>query len=125
MPHILINTPSGVSLRQGIHYIQLTRDGGFRQFDYEDKKINQQIYGSNTPPDYNLTQITVPVNLFYSKDDTTASFENVVQLKSMLSNIKSTYLVPVADFRHVDFVYSRYVRKALNDRVINTINKAN
>lgn len=112
-------------MRQGIHYIQLTRDGGFRQFDYEDKKINQQIYGSNTPPDYNLTQITVPVNLFYSKDDTTASFENVVQLKSMLSNIKSAYLVPVADFKHVDFVYSRYVRKALNDRIVNTINKAN
>ncbi|XP_031625878.1 lipase 3-like [Contarinia nasturtii] len=125
LPAIFINTPAGVSVRQGIHYIQLIRDGGFRQFDYEDKKINQKIYGSITPPDYNLTRITVPINIFHSKDDTTASFENVIQLKSVLPNLKSTYLVPVADFIHVDFTYSRYVRKILNGRLIETINSAN
>lgn len=125
MPHILINTPTGAALRQGIHYIQLIRDGGFRQFDYEDIKINQNIYNSNTPPAYNFTRITVPVNFFHSKDDLTASYENVIQLKSMLPNLKSIYLVSVTDFAHVDFTYSRYVRKALNDRLVSTIDEAN
>lgn len=83
------------------------------------------MYGSDFPPTYNLTRITAPVNLFHSKDDNTAIVDNVVQLKSMLPNLKSTYLVPVADFGHVDFTYSRYIRKAVNDRLISTINKAN
>lgn len=121
----MVNTPAGAALRQGIHYVQLIRDGGFRQFDYDDKKTNQEMYGSDIPPSYNLTQITVPINLFHSKDDDTASFDNVMQLKPMLPNLKITYLVPVADFEHVDFIYSRYIRKAINDRLITTINNVN
>ncbi|XP_055311059.1 lipase 3-like isoform X2 [Sitodiplosis mosellana] len=124
LPFILVNTPAGAALRQGIHYIQLIRDGGFRQFDYEDKKVNQKIYGSDTPPPYNLTQINVPVHFIHSKDDNTASFENVMQMKTMLPNLKSTYLVPIADFSHVDFIYSRYLRK-VNDHIIRNINKSN
>lgn len=121
----MVNTPAGAALRQGIHFIQLMRDGGFRQFDYDDRKINQKIYGSDTPPAYDFKKITVPVNLYHSNDDNTATFDNVIKLQSMLANHKSTYLVPIADFTHVDFTYSRYVRKVLNDKVVSNINKAN
>lgn len=120
-----MNSPAGAAVKQGIHYVQLIRDGGFRQFDYENEKINQKMYGSNTPPDYNLTRITVPINFYHSKDDVTASFENVIQLKSALPSLKSTYLIPTPDFVHVDFIFSRYVRKILYDRLIATVKKAN
>lgn len=123
--NILEFTPAGASTKQALHYIQLIRSGDFRQFDYEDKKLNHIMYGSQIPPSYNLTQITVPVNLFYSKDDTTAIFQNVVELQSKLPNVKQSYIVPIPKFEHVDFIYSRFVREALNEKIINTIQMAN
>lgn len=125
LPSILVGTPSGASLRTCYHYIQLIRNGGFRQFDYENKKLNRQVYGRDTPPEYNLTLITTPVNIFHSKDDDTAIYENVIDLESQLPNVKSRYVVAVPDFSHVDFIYSRFARKAVNDQIISTINNAN
>lgn len=101
------------------------RSGGFRQFDYENDKANRNEYGQSEPPSYNLTQITAPINLFYSMNDSTATFENVIQLKSELPNVKYSYMIPMNDFGHVDFTYSRYVKQVLNYRLINLIDKAN
>lgn len=117
----MVATPSGASVQQGWHYVQLIRNGGFRQFDYENKRVNRKIYGRDTPPEYDLTQIKTPVNLFYSKDDDTTVYENVVKLESQLTNVKSSYIIPMTEFTHLDFIYSRYVRNILNDQIINTI----
>lgn len=51
--------------------------------------------------------------------------ENALKLFKNLRNIKSTYLVPIDDFNHVDYTYSRYVRKAVYDELIRNLNKAN
>lgn len=118
-------TPDAASLQTGFHYIQLIRNGGFRPFDYENQRKNREVYGRDTPPDYNLTKVTVPVNIFHSKDDDTAIFENVIQLERNLPNVKSRYVIPVPDFGHTDFIYSRFLRKALNDQLITTINNVN
>lgn len=112
-------------MKQGIHYVQLMRSGGFRQFDYENDEANRNKYGHSIPPSYNLTQITAPVNLFYSMNDNTATLENVIQLKSKLPNVKLSYVIPMNNFGHVDFTYSRYVKQVLNDPLINLINKNN
>lgn len=112
-------------MRQGIHYIQLIRSGGFRQFDYENDERNRNEYEQSEPPSYNLTQITAPINLIYSMNDSTATIENVTQLKSKLPNVKLSYVIPMNDFGHVDFTYSRYVKQVLNDQLINLIDKAN
>ncbi|XP_055311150.1 lipase 3-like isoform X1 [Sitodiplosis mosellana] len=125
LPSILVGTPSGASLKQGLHYLQLIRNGGFRQFDYESKKINQEVYGRDTPPEYDLARVTAPINLFHSIDDDTAVHENVIQLQSKLPNVKSRHVIQVRDFGHVDFAYSRYARVGLNDKLISTINEAN
>lgn len=120
-----MGTPSGASLKQGIHYLQLIRNGGFRQYDYENKRMNRKIYGRDTPPDYILNKVTAPINLFHSIDDDTAVFENVLRLESELPNVKSRYVIKVPDFGHVDFTYSRYAQKGLNDKLISTLNAAN
>lgn len=112
-------------MRQGIHYVQLMRSGGFRQFDYENKRINRKMYGQSTPPSYNLSKITTPINLFYSMNDSTATFENAIRLQSLLPNVKHSFRIPLDNFGHVDFTYSRYVRRALNNKLINVINEAN
>lgn len=57
--------------------------------------------------------------------DNTATIENIIQLKSKLPNVKLSYVIPMDDFGHVDFTYSRYVSQVLNDQLINLIDKAN
>lgn len=118
-------TPAGASLKQGMHYVQFMRSKGFHQYDYDSRWMNKRIYGRDTPPPYNLTKITVPINLYYSKDDTMVAAENIIELKSHLKSVKSSYIIPIDDFSHVDFIYSRYLRKALNEQLIRNINKAN
>lgn len=118
-------TPAGASVRQFLHYIQWERSGGFNQFDYDSKRINRMKYGRDTPPPYNLTQATIPINIYYSKDDTLVAADNIIELQSKLKNLKSTYLVPIDDFNHVDFIYSRYLRKVVNDKLISNIDKTN
>lgn len=120
-----INYVSGVSLRQGIHYVQLMRDGGFRQFDYDKPKLNKQHYGTPIPPDYDLKNVKTPVNLLISTNDEIAILENVLKLKSQLPNVRQTYIVPVDGFSHVDFIYSRFAPETINKKLISLVNKAN
>lgn len=87
--------------------------------------MNQQKYGIDTPPAYDLTKITTPIHLYHSKDDNTAVVNAVMRLKYLFPNLQSTYLVPWDDFSHVDFTYSRNARLAVNDKLINNMNKAN
>lgn len=110
---------------QMFHYAQMILNGDFSLFDYRDKKKNQEAYGRDTPPPYNLTAITAPINLYYSKNDDTAIIENAVKLQHQLPNVKSSYQIPIDDFGHVDFTYSRYVKKALYDNLISKLNKNN
>lgn len=125
MPYILSLTPAGVSVRQGIHYIQQVRDGSFRKFDYDDVKINQEKYGSDKPPEYDLSQVKIPVNIIGSADDRTANLNNIRRLMTKLPNLKITEIVKFDNFEHNDFLYSRYVRMAVNDALLQRINIAN
>lgn len=42
--------------------------GQFSEYDYGPVK-NMKIYGSEEPPEYNISKITTPVALFYAKND--------------------------------------------------------
>lgn len=110
---------------QTFHYAQMILNGDFSQFDYRDKKKNHEVYGRDTPPPYNLTAITAPVNLYYSKNDDTAIMENAMILRKQLPNVRSSYRIPINDFGHVDFTYSRYVKRVLYNNLITKMNKAN
>lgn len=101
----------------------MIRNGDFNQFDYRDKKKNREVYGRDTPPPYNLSRITAPINLYYSKNDDTAIMENAVKLRYQLPNVKTSYMVPIADFGHVDFIFSRYVKNVLYDNLIEKMKK--
>lgn len=95
----------------------------FRQFDYEDEQINTNVYGSSVPPEYNLTTVSIPTFLYYSIGDLTAPEENVFRLKSKLPNVQGIYKVPNDEFTHVDFIYSAFVRKLLNNQILKVLNK--
>lgn len=51
-----------------MHVAQLGQVGKLMQFDYG-PKTNIMVYGTRTPPEYNLSEVTVPVALLYSDGD--------------------------------------------------------
>lgn len=99
------------------------RSNDFRKFDYDDMGKNEAVYGQKEPPSYNLSQVTAPTFFHYSIGDETATAENAMTLKAHLPNLIGEYVVPREDFAHIDFVYSTYVRRLLNDKIVNVMKK--
>lgn len=53
------------------HYSQLILNGKFSRFDYGSEQ-NMKVYNSSDPLEYNLQDISVPVSLFWAKNDNLA-----------------------------------------------------
>jgi lysosomal acid lipase/cholesteryl ester hydrolase len=64
-----------------------------------------QAYNSSTPPDYDLSKVTVPVALFWSDNDWLADPEDVKYLTSNLPNIVANDRIPLPKFNHIDFLW--------------------
>lgn len=118
------NTPNSASLRQIYHYAQLKRSGKFRQYDYGSAKENQAVYSTTEPPEYNLTKISSRINLFYSEHDESSKYEDILVLRGKLPNVGEFYKIESDDFKHIDFIYSRFVRHLINDKIINVLKAA-
>lgn len=71
---------------------------------------------------YNLSHATVPITIFYSKSDESANFTDVTYLSTQLPHVQNLYQIQSDDFKHIDFIYSRFVRKLLNDKIIIFLN---
>lgn len=56
-----------ISERQAKHYLQSIYSGNFRQYDYGEKNI--RVYGSMTPPDYELNKVLIPIFIYYGGHD--------------------------------------------------------
>ncbi|XP_031639226.1 lipase 3-like [Contarinia nasturtii] len=125
IPLIVEHAPGGISTQQLFHYGQLVLNKRFQPYDYRDDWMNTQIYGSSPPPEYDLTRITVPINLFSSHADDKTPVEDVNKLRSELRNVKLDHIVTVPHFGHTDFVYSRNARTAVYDKLISVMNDAN
>lgn len=109
-------------MQQLYHFAQLKRTGQFRKNDHWVQKFNQKYYGITQPPLYNLSHVTVPFTILYSKSDESANFIDVEYLSTQLPRVQNFYQIPSDDFKHIDFIYSRFVRKLLNDIIITFLN---
>ena len=64
---IMHHTPAGSSTNSFVHFAQEINSKKFCAFDYGDQ--NSEIYGQDTPPEYDLTQVNVPIGLYWSEND--------------------------------------------------------
>ena len=61
---------SGASIKQAIHYAQISKTGVFKQFDYGTDKDNIAHYGSKIVPLITIDKIkSVPIGMFVGKED--------------------------------------------------------
>ena len=65
---ILAHYPAGTSLMTQKHWDQNTQTGRFKKFDYGTSG-NLQHYNQAKVPDYDVSKITMPVNLFVTSQD--------------------------------------------------------
>lgn len=111
--------PAGVSLRQILHFAQLIRTGKFQQFDYDDAYLNTVHYGNETPPEFDLSRVSVDINIYLSNGDSTTATGDVMDLKDRLTHVRDTFTV--SGFSHYDFVYNENAADVVYRKVISNM----
>ncbi|XP_053698633.1 lipase 1-like [Sabethes cyaneus] len=120
IPILVGHTPAGAATKQIAHFAQGIRSRLFRRYDHGKIK-NLFVYGTPTPPVYNLTQITAPVLVYYALNDFLASPADVDRLSAEIPNLVERLQVAHGKFNHLDFLFAKNVKELLYDEVIRRI----
>ncbi|XP_044761444.1 lipase 3-like [Coccinella septempunctata] len=115
-------SPNTVSLKQVTHFSQIIRENTFRMFDYGPEK-NFEKYNSRTPPNYDLSKVSVPIGLFYSRNDTCYGLQDMEDLSKELGNCVHQYIVEDDKFNHFDFVYHKEAVDLLYVKILDFMKK--
>uniref|UniRef100_T1GBG6 Lipase n=1 Tax=Megaselia scalaris TaxID=36166 RepID=T1GBG6_MEGSC len=110
IPDIFATFPCSSSVNQFVHYGQMFMSNKFQKCDWGSKSRNMMKYGSPSPPEYNLENVKVPVNLIYSDDDAVVSPTDVKRLLKRLPNVKSVKFIQNEGWQHFDFLWSLHVK---------------
>jgi len=75
-------------------------------YDYGTKAKNQEVYGQDLPPDYDLSKVTAPVALYWGPNDLLSQQEDVYRLAFELPNLVKMHRVNLDKFNHLDFLFA-------------------
>lgn len=121
LPVIATHIPAGVSTRTFVHFFQIYLSKRFQRFDFGIER-NMAMYSSAKPPEFNVSLITAPINLFLSDSDWFSTVKDTHKLRKMLPNIVSyVEFNQSLDFTHLEFVYGKRTKGLINDSVINIL----
>lgn len=124
LPVFLTHLGTGTSWKTAVHFAQEIIAGGkFQNFDYGAYN-NEKIYGSNTPPEYDLSKITLPIHLFWAQNDLLSSEKDVKKLYERLPSKTEIYMVPDPDFNHLDYLWAVDAPRLVNNKLLESLNKA-
>jgi len=107
LPKILGHTPAGTSYRTLIHFAQSIRTGKFAQYDFQSETKNMENYGTPTPPEYRMAQVTCPVLLYWGESDWLSQPGEVANIAAKFPNLVDTVRVPHPSFNHLDFLWGK------------------
>jgi len=113
---IMHHTPAGASTDSFVHFAQEINSKKFRGYDYGEG--NNDVYGQDTPPDYDLKKVTAPIALYWGENDWLAHPADVLRLLSGLPNLAVNFEVPYAEWNHLDFIYGIDADKLLYPEII-------
>ncbi|XP_034250214.1 lipase 1-like [Thrips palmi] len=105
MQLIMHHYPAGSSIRQMQHYAQGVNSGKFAQYDYG-KDRNLDLYGQETPPEYNLTNIRTPTYIIYAVGDGSVNWKDAEAFAKALNPgvLQRLHRLPPKEFCHIDYV---------------------
>jgi pimeloyl-ACP methyl ester carboxylesterase len=114
--------PSPTSVYNLFHWAQASRTGRFEAYDYG-RHENIVVYDQETPPEFNIADINIPIALLYGDRDYLSTTDDVQFLLTGLPNV--VYQEKVIGFRHNDFVWGKNACKTVYKTVIELLAKYN
>lgn len=126
LPVYLAQTPAGTSVRNMHHWAQNVRHGHFQMYDYGCGTFscpNEEHYGTKTPPQYNLTSITIPVALFSGGADDLADPTDVSLLLAALPQSLVVHHDQTPTAAHLDFTWADDLPKWLYPNLLPVLKK--
>ncbi|CAD0195040.1 unnamed protein product [Chrysodeixis includens] len=104
MPVVLGHAPSGTSVKNFLRWGQI-HNNGFREYDHGAIK-NLLTYGTMSPPEYDLSKVTMPWLFAGSHNDYVA---NVTDIRILMTKLSNSSLCVLSDttFGHLDFIFGK------------------
>ncbi len=102
---IVSHTPDDVSSKAVIHFFQIMKAKRFQMYDYGKLQNNVRYKGLTVPPAYNITRVSTPVTMFYTKNDVYATKKDMKRCANELGNLEELILIKNEKFTHIDLVY--------------------
>ncbi|XP_066145562.1 lipase 3-like [Euwallacea fornicatus] len=115
--------PGGTSLKT-LTFLRESTKGNFRKYDYGPGK-NTFLYGSKTPPEYDIKKITVPIFIIYARNDWATTKQDALYLyKELPEPIRAgIYGVEKLNFNHNDFFFGKNSDELVTKPVMQVIDK--
>ncbi|XP_068632100.1 lipase 3-like [Battus philenor] len=123
LPAFLANFGGGTSWKTIVHFAQeiLAKDR-FQYFDLG--LLNYRIYGDSRPLQYDLTRVTLPIKLFWSRNDLMSGEKDVMSLLNVLPSTTEAYMVPDPKFNHLDYLWSIDAPTLINNEILSSLEKS-
>ena len=110
---IMAHEPGGTSILNMLHLTQFVSTGKFNKYDFGTKG-NLLHYNQTTPPDYDLSNVKIPVHLFVGSEDAVVDQQDVQTLLNALAeNPGVNYKLYKSD--HVTFLWGKDISFYFND----------
>lgn len=103
LPVYLTHCPAGTSTRNMDHFAQNVRTKTCSKFNFGSKEENELHYHQPFPPQYNVTQMDVPVALYSGGKDSLADPQDVKILAKQLKNLVLHKCIE--EWAHLEFIW--------------------
>ncbi|XP_025414283.1 lipase 3-like [Sipha flava] len=114
--------PQPTSLKSVKHYFQLLLSGRFSNYDYGTVG-NLAHYNSITVPEYNISKITAPAIILYSKRDNLVPPKDIKWLLDNLPNVKDKLYIDNIPFSHQSFVMGKNSHLVVAPYIVKQLSK--
>ncbi|KAJ3641573.1 hypothetical protein Zmor_028075 [Zophobas morio] len=89
-----------------------------RRYDFGRKK-NEEVYGSSTPPSYNLSLVSTKCHLFYSRDDLLVTEVDAVRVCKELGGACASSNLVNGTINHPDWLIGNRIRELVYSKLLN------
>lgn len=112
------HTPSGTSLKNMKHWVQMVKSNNCSMFDYGKNNIHH--YNTTFPPTYSVEKMDVPLGLWYGGNDYLCQLPDVTRLFKELSNIVHKQFI--SSYEHLDFIWGIHASNTVYMKIVDLFN---